>query len=142
MSSAWKTSLSQVASTFLKETSSKVFLTYGIQVLLDVYCRCSYHTTLFLVTAPSEEGMLEGRLRGQCGRFPSHCVQEVRLRNPEVMKFVSPQSGASQMMQGSPQQTPPPPQQQLLSQPLLQTQQPSRVAGRREMSTISNKDKV
>ena len=31
-------------------------------------------------------GMLEGLLRGQKGLFPSHCVQEVRLRNPQSVK--------------------------------------------------------
>jgi hypothetical protein len=30
--------------------------------------------------------MLEGVLRGQSGFFPAHCVQEVRLRNPESLK--------------------------------------------------------
>ena len=30
--------------------------------------------------------MLEGVLRGQSGIFPAHCVQEVRLRNPESLK--------------------------------------------------------
>ena len=30
--------------------------------------------------------MLEGILRGQKGFFPSQCVQEVRLRNPNSVK--------------------------------------------------------
>ena len=31
-------------------------------------------------------GMLEGLLRGKKGLFPSQCVQEVRLRNPQSVK--------------------------------------------------------
>jgi hypothetical protein len=38
------------------------------------------------VTASTDNGMLEGVLRGQSGFFPAHCVQEVRLRNPESLK--------------------------------------------------------
>ena len=30
--------------------------------------------------------MLEGILRGKKGLFPSHCVQEVRLRNPHSVR--------------------------------------------------------
>ena len=30
--------------------------------------------------------MLEGILRGKKGLFPSHCVQEVRLRNPNSVR--------------------------------------------------------
>ena len=109
------------------------------------------------MTAPSEEGMLEGRLRGQVGRFPSHCVQEVRLRgtggsgsapppppppnststggpHPHLVNFGSPSNGGQQM--AAPHQSP------LNAQLVQQHQQQARVAGRRELSTISTKDKM
>ena len=40
---------------------------------------------LFSISVTNGEdnsGMLEGLLRGKKGLFPSQCVQEVRLRNP------------------------------------------------------------
>ena len=38
------------------------------------------------MTGSTDTGMLEGVLRGKTGKFPGHCVQEVRLRNPEALK--------------------------------------------------------
>ena len=38
------------------------------------------------MTGSTDTGMLEGVLRGKTGIFPGHCVQEVRLRNPEALK--------------------------------------------------------
>ena len=47
------------------------------------------YTFLFVAVTSEEDnasGMLEGILRGQKGFFPSQCVQEVRLRNPNSVK--------------------------------------------------------
>ena len=47
------------------------------------------YTFLFVAVTSGEDnasGMLEGILRGQKGFFPSQCVQEVRLRNPNSVK--------------------------------------------------------
>ena len=43
---------------------------------------------LFFAVTGSEDNhsMLEGILRGKKGLFPSHCVQEVRLRNPHSVR--------------------------------------------------------
>ena len=38
------------------------------------------------VTGSTDDGLLEGCLRGMTGFFPPHCVQEVRLRNPQAVK--------------------------------------------------------
>jgi len=38
------------------------------------------------VTGSTDNGLLEGVLRGQTGYFPRECVEEVRLRNPETLK--------------------------------------------------------
>eukprot|EP00090_Calanus_glacialis_P037365 TRINITY_DN6425_c0_g1_i1.p1 TRINITY_DN6425_c0_g1~~TRINITY_DN6425_c0_g1_i1.p1 ORF type:complete len:1871 (+),score=328.76 TRINITY_DN6425_c0_g1_i1:592-6204(+) len=38
------------------------------------------------VTGSTDNGLLEGVLRGQTGYFPRECVEEVRLRNPESLK--------------------------------------------------------
>ena len=38
------------------------------------------------VTGSTDNGLLEGVLRGQTGYFPRECVEEVRLRNPEHLK--------------------------------------------------------
>ena len=43
-----------------------------------------YH--ILAVTGSTDDGMLEGCLRGMTGLFPPHCVQEVRLRNPQAVK--------------------------------------------------------
>ncbi|XP_042225629.1 protein shank-like isoform X5 [Homarus americanus] len=45
------------------------------------------------VTGSTDDGMLEGVLRGITGLFPPHCVQEVRLRNPQAVResLIAPQ---------------------------------------------------
>lgn len=45
------------------------------------------------VTGSTDDGMLEGVLRGVTGVFPPHCVQEVRLRNPQAVResLIAPQ---------------------------------------------------
>ena len=49
----------------------------------------------FLVIGSTNAGMLEGILQGKSGFFPSKCVQEVRLRNPESLKANSLASSSS-----------------------------------------------
>lgn len=46
-----------------------------------------------IVTGSTDDGMLEGVLRGVTGVFPPHCVQEVRLRNPQAVResLIAPQ---------------------------------------------------
>ena len=47
----------------------------------------NYLLTFFAVTGSEDNhSMLEGILRGKKGLFPSHCVQEVRLRNPHSVR--------------------------------------------------------
>ena len=47
----------------------------------------NYLLTFFAVTGSEDNhSMLEGILRGKKGLFPSHCVQEVRLRNPQSVR--------------------------------------------------------
>ncbi|KAK3885694.1 hypothetical protein Pcinc_010114 [Petrolisthes cinctipes] len=45
------------------------------------------------VTGSTDDGLLEGSLRGLVGVFPPHCVQEVRLRNPQAVResLIAPQ---------------------------------------------------
>ncbi|KAB7498006.1 SH3 and multiple ankyrin repeat domains protein 1 [Armadillidium nasatum] len=38
------------------------------------------------VTASTDDGMLEGCLKGKSGLFPPQCVQEIRLRNPKSVR--------------------------------------------------------
>ncbi len=40
----------------------------------------------FAVTGSTDDGMLEGLLRGRAGLFPANCVQEVKLRNPDAIR--------------------------------------------------------
>ena len=46
---------------------------------------CNFHL-LLLVTGSTDDGLLEGLLRGKSGLFPARCVQEVRLRNPDALR--------------------------------------------------------
>nr|XP_027226662.1 protein shank-like isoform X2 [Penaeus vannamei] len=45
------------------------------------------------VTGSTDDGMLEGVIRGVTGVFPPQCVQEVRLRNPQAVResLIAPQ---------------------------------------------------
>ncbi|XP_066989733.1 protein shank isoform X5 [Macrobrachium rosenbergii] len=45
------------------------------------------------VTGSTDDGMLEGTIRGVSGVFPPQCVQEVRLRNPQAIResLIAPQ---------------------------------------------------
>ncbi|KAK7078928.1 hypothetical protein SK128_002588 [Halocaridina rubra] len=45
------------------------------------------------VTGSTDDGMLEGTIRGVTGVFPPQCVQEVRLRNPQAVResLIAPQ---------------------------------------------------
>ena len=75
---AWKTIQTPVVSTSLKVTSLKVIKIWnkpgnGAQPNFHLFPS---------VTGSTDDGFLEGSLRGQTGTFPAHCVQEVRLRNP------------------------------------------------------------
>ena len=46
-----------------------------------------FFVLFFTVTgAEDNHNMLEGILRGKKGLFPTHCVQEVRLRNPNSVR--------------------------------------------------------
>lgn len=51
------------------------------------------NSSSFSVTGSTDDGMLEGVLRGVTGIFPPHCVQEVRLRNPQAVResLIAPQ---------------------------------------------------
>ena len=42
--------------------------------------------SVLVTNGEDNSGMLEGLLRGKKGLFPSQCVQEVRLRNPNSVK--------------------------------------------------------
>lgn len=69
---------------------------YDISVLsigLCSDCYAKYLTSLPTVTGSTDDGMLEGVLRGVTGVFPPHCVQEVRLRNPQAVResLIAPQ---------------------------------------------------
>ena len=60
---------------------------FVIPLLLIEQCFAQVKAFSFAVTSSGDNnGMLEGLLRGKKGLFPVHCVQEVRLRNPNSVK--------------------------------------------------------
>ena len=75
-------------------------------------CLAGYYTVFrifsiflcFSVTAITDDGHLEGVLRGQTGVFPSKCVQEVRLRNPDKQQQQSALCQTKNATLDSPQQ--------------------------------------